>query len=284
MRAGVLETPSLKDLRAQPLLQRGPSTISEIVGDARDLHCDPDNAGAVFQVASQFNLLEMVSPRVTPDQGIARYASDPTQGPACAIACGAGTLFRNYLVPCGGGVGQSAERQLDMARDLHGLLGGDIWDMRNGYALKRPGGLELGAKRLRAVGRGRAADALRVGVQRDTEVTISPSRHLVTQVYASAFPIAYDAMPIPHWDPLAVLVLEAAYEATLRVAAASRNRRVFLTLLGGGAFGNPVDWIYEALIAACQKVAGCGLDIRIVSFGGPQVPPDVLASAGMLRT
>jgi len=39
-------------------------------------------APAPFQVASQFNLLEMTGPSVTPEHGVARYAHDPTQGPA----------------------------------------------------------------------------------------------------------------------------------------------------------------------------------------------------------
>ncbi|MCK5683507.1 hypothetical protein KAJ27_05280 [bacterium] len=51
----------------------------------------------MFQVASQFNLLEMVSPGVTPEEGVGRYEHDHTQGPACAIACGVGTIYRNYF-------------------------------------------------------------------------------------------------------------------------------------------------------------------------------------------
>jgi hypothetical protein len=51
--------------------------VSELVGDAKALHADSANAGAVFQVASQFNLLEMVSPSVTPEQGIGIYENDP---------------------------------------------------------------------------------------------------------------------------------------------------------------------------------------------------------------
>ena len=58
---------------------------------------DPRNAGAVFQAASQFNALEMVGPGVSPRQGVASYAADPTQGPKCAMACPAGTVYRNYL-------------------------------------------------------------------------------------------------------------------------------------------------------------------------------------------
>ena len=51
------------------------------------LIANPDNAGAVFQAASQFNALEMTGPGVTPRQGISIYATDPTQGPKCALAC-----------------------------------------------------------------------------------------------------------------------------------------------------------------------------------------------------
>ena len=52
----------------------------DVVGDVRDLH------GAVIQVASQFNALEMIHPDVTPEMGVDRYESDRTQGPICAIA------------------------------------------------------------------------------------------------------------------------------------------------------------------------------------------------------
>ncbi len=82
--------------------RKGRLRLSEVVGDVRALHGDPANAGAVFQVASQFNLLEMISPDVTPEQGITRYESDRTQGPACAMACAAGTVYRNHLLELGG--------------------------------------------------------------------------------------------------------------------------------------------------------------------------------------
>ena len=50
--------------------------VSVVTGDVRQMHRSPENAGAVFQVASQFNLLEMVSPTVTPEQGVTRYQHD----------------------------------------------------------------------------------------------------------------------------------------------------------------------------------------------------------------
>src|SRR5262245_36421421 len=64
---GALETPSLADLRAR-LPSRGQTggtlSVREVVADVQQLHTDAANAGALFQVASQFNLLEMVSPNV----------------------------------------------------------------------------------------------------------------------------------------------------------------------------------------------------------------------------
>ena len=74
-----------------------------VTGDVQQMHQSPENAGALFQVASQFNLLEMVSPTVTPEDGVTRYQHDRTQGPACAIAAGAATIYRNYFAPVGGG-------------------------------------------------------------------------------------------------------------------------------------------------------------------------------------
>jgi hypothetical protein len=41
--------------------------VGVVTGDVRHMHRLPENAGALFQVASQFNLLEMAGPEVTPE-------------------------------------------------------------------------------------------------------------------------------------------------------------------------------------------------------------------------
>lgn len=66
------------------------------INDILSLHAK--KPGATIQAASQFNCLEFVSANVTPEEGITGYAYDYTQGPACALACAAGTLYRNYMV------------------------------------------------------------------------------------------------------------------------------------------------------------------------------------------
>ena len=60
----------------------------------------------------------MISPSVTPAAGVTRYQDDFTQGPACAIAAGAATIFRNYFAIVGDQEGQTADRQFDGLADL----------------------------------------------------------------------------------------------------------------------------------------------------------------------
>lgn len=265
---GRLRTPSLAELRALDRTEadEAPSSLREVVGDVGSLHRDPEHAGALFQVASQFNLLEMVGPQVTPERGVGIYENDRTQGPACAIACGGGTVYRNYFVPHAGGLGQTSERQLDMLAGLEEALGGGHWEMSNGYALATRAGLEEITQRLGSLcdeERDAIGARLRVGVQHEVEVIGAAQR--VTQVYGSALPVGYTTHPPAAWEPFARLVLEASYEATLRVARLWQTGPVFLTLLGGGVFRNAPEWIADAILRALGRVPG--LDVRIVSYG-----------------
>jgi hypothetical protein len=277
---GVLGMPSLGELRARaqphgPHLA-GALKVSQVVADVAALHRDRANAGALFQVASQFNLLEMTSPSITPEHGVTRYADDNTQGPACAIAAGGATIYRNYFVPVGGGIGQARDRQIDCMRGLGVALGNvdeSLWTMSNGYALCSEDGLNTinqRIERLSTAERATLGDLLQVGVHRDVEVTHPDARgQTVSQVFCSALPVAYTTIPPARWATFAQLVLEAAYEATMwsAVLNASRGSRiVYLTLLGGGAFGNEQAWILSAMRRALHQIRGVRLDVRIVSY------------------
>ena len=247
------------------------------MADVQALHIDPANAGALFQVASQFNLLEMVSPGVSPEAGVDGYEYDHTQGPACAIACGAGTIFRNYFMDVGGQSGQSASHQIDCLSDVGELLGnvdGSLWEMRNGYCLPTHCGMAEATKR---IGEFRDPDAirsrLRVCLQAGVEVTLHDSGHCVDQIFCSAMPVSYSGIDPALWEPLGRLVLEAAYEATILTGLlnSSRNggRPIFLTQLGGGAFGNPSHWITDAIARAIRLCRDFDLEVVLVSYGGP---------------
>lgn len=271
---GQLETPTLADLEYRASFEdpcAEPASFQCIAGDVRKLHLTAP-VGAMFQVASQFNLLEMIGPDVTPEHGVTRYQHDATQGPACAIAAGAATIYRNYLIPLGDVIGQCVDRQVDCLRDFGealGNVGERLWVMRNGYALCTAKSLKEIDERLAqltGVERNRLRGRLRIGVHRDVHVTDAgrPGR-VVSQALCSALPVAYSSLPVAHWANFAQLLLEAAYEATLLAAvlyASDDHRTVYLTRLGGGAFGNDDRWIDAALRSAVLRV-GLSADLRI---------------------
>src|SRR5262245_26960356 len=187
---GELKTPSLAELResvCSSAYKVGQISVREVVANVQHLHTNESNAGSVFQVASQFNLLEMVSPNYTPEDGVGIYENDRTQGPACAIAAGAGTIYRNYFAIVNGQTGQSANNQIDCLADIGVALGNTrsrLWEMRNGYALCTQSGLVEIAHRLQASSESeldRLRQLLRIGIQWNTQVTLNDSRHTVSQ-------------------------------------------------------------------------------------------------------
>jgi hypothetical protein len=127
-----------------------------------------------------------------------------------------------------------------------------------------------------------------VGVHQDVQVTSSnwgrdPLRrqHHITQVFGSACAIAYSSNATEMWRPVAELILQASYEATLHAAlqtayrhgGADGSRIVFLTALGGGVFGNDMGWIARAIGMACSKFRHTNLDVRILQYSHPVERP-----------
>jgi hypothetical protein len=295
---GSLELVSLQTLRSRV---RGGSGLegrlkaSIVLGDVRAMHDQPEFEGALFQVASQFNLLEMVGPNLSPEDGVTRYQFDRTQGPACAMAAGAATVYRNYFAPVDGGLGQTAQRQIDGLLEVGKRLGAalgtpveNLWQMRNGYALCTEAGLEGIDRHLRSLAP-RLLDELRaclsIGIHRGVEVTSTTRRPppVVSQAFCSALPVAYSRLSRQAWAAFACLILDAAYEATVWAAVesgrAGGSNVVLLTRLGGGAFGNDDAWIDDAMRRALSLAAEFDLDVRLVSYGAPSPELMNLAAA-----
>lgn len=276
---GLFEVLSVADLRRR-LAELPPAPdaeglrFSNIVGNAKALHLSEENAGAVFQAASQFNCLEMVGPDVRPQDGITRYAMDATQGPACALSCPAATAYRNYMV--NDGVGQGTGHQIDCLAEVDALVNNGkehYWRMRNGYAMPcNPGSIGPLSRRISADPG--LADAIRervqVGVHWDTEVL--GGRQRVCQVFCSAVPVSYSkSTRAADWQAFACVILDAIFEATLAAAAClaleqRRRVKVFLTAVGGGAFGNRSLWIVQAMEEAMKAYAAAPIDVMLVHF------------------
>ncbi len=160
--------------------------------------------------------------------------------------------------------------------------------MRNGYAILDKDTLQCIKSALDWASPEELDDLrarLRIGLHWDVEVTAkgAPQDQCVSQAYCSALPVSYNRDSDPElWEPFARLVLEAAYEATLlagviNAARAGGSNSVYLTLLGGGAFGNEREWILDAIRRALESVHDQALDVCLVSYG--RVPGDLLTIA-----
>lgn len=277
--AGRFTQPCLSELRAAcALLPPGRLRCRhEVVGDVLELHGLAENAGAMFQVASQSNCLEFPGSSTVPEDGITGYAFDATQGPACSLAAAAGTVVRNYLVDLRGSRGQRRDRQVDTLAGLSELLGGGLFEVRNGYTFASGEQLDRLASRLRGEERESLLGAVRIGLQSEVGVTFArrwvemDRDQRVSQAFCTAVSCAYTDHPVDRWEPLATLVLDAAYEATLRAAALERasgrgSGTVWLTLLGDGAFGNRKEWIAAAIQRALSACEELDLDVRVAHF------------------
>lgn len=348
---GKFTTPTLQELRneSKQHLKGGDRKLTYehiVAGDAFPMHYQYPNA--VFQAASQFNCLEFSSSKTTPERGVEIYQYDNTQGPACAMACAAGTVYRNYFVDvdalkAGGScrsagpfdqeyvqdtrkLGQTIRNQLNNLDELEALLHNyehNFWYLENGYTfsadLNRLLGLNdyLDEHFFSAGKRDELLARIKIGVHSNVGVTFQnrytpvkgyrPARKgetdetlddvRVTQTYCSALSCAYAGISNLYWAPLARLVLDAAYESTLWAAVIhaaqieasvsknaehvfkvpaettadstagtlkeSHHRKVFLTFLGGGVFGNDKEWISSAIGRALAILAHSGAELSV---------------------
>ncbi|OQR88083.1 hypothetical protein ACHHYP_07565 [Achlya hypogyna] len=291
---GTFECLSLAVLREHALGvgSTGQVRVSHVASnDVFLMHCDPSNHHAVFQAASQFNCLEFAHPRAKPENGVTIYALDMTQGPACAIAAGPATVFRNYLVPMRSNdangcaierAGQTGSCQINNLDDIEDLLGNEehqYFHVVNGYTDATNQSLARLNTLLSTVAEDALCDALKIGVHWHAQVpfrarykmrSADAPKQLVTQAYCSALSCGYSYASTKFWAPFARLVLKASYEAALWTAvinaAMTGCHKVYLTILGGGVFANEQSWIIDAIALAVNKCREFELDVIVVHY------------------
>lgn len=141
--------------------------------------------------------------------------------------------------------------------------------MKNDYALFEREGLAHVDRHLASASEemiDHLRSLLRIGLHWGVGLTDVDPGPTVSQAFCSALPVSYNRIAAASlWSRFASLILEAAYEATLRAgwlsAARGASNRVFLTRLGGGAFGNDTEWIDGAMRRALQQAGGWRLDV-----------------------
>ena len=200
--------------------------------------------GAIFQVASQFNCLEMLHPGVSPSDGITNYTLDPTQGPRAVLACAPGLIVRNHYYP-----------ETNLLEDMR-------LECQNGYLLwgKHPEDILTHLD----------VNKVKIGVMANTTVagvTLKEGQWIqhqqdktITQIFTAAAPVNCYANSgdITTQLKIAKLLIKTQYLAILAYAIRDITSQLYkvppihLTLLGAGAFGVPLAVVVEALTEALR--------------------------------
>ena len=103
--------------------------------------------------------------------------------------------------------GQSARNQIDCLEKIGKAMGNEkqeLWEMNNGYALPTIDGLLKINKHLDGLNpmeHDELKAKLKIGLQWNTEVTLSGEGQLVSQAYCSALPVRYSQIKAHIWEP-----------------------------------------------------------------------------------
>jgi hypothetical protein len=258
--------------------------------DVAHLQAQPENRGAMFQVASNMNGVEGISEGTSVEEKtfVSDYIYDKTQGPAASISAGGAAVARVYAAFGGGEVWerQTKDRQINFVESL-----GDFCTVHNGYVVLKP----LEEAQYRALTEGdkaeRLINSIRVGVHSHCQVTFGrrtpqyfegvphSEEQLVHQTFGAAVNVGQGVSGIenrkkPFAKDFAHLVLLGMYRGCFLAARRLHCRRLFLTLLGGGVFANDTRSLMRAVTETFLE-HGAGMDVTVVLFSPTPLTPEL---------
>jgi hypothetical protein len=253
--------------------------------DIGTLQASPDNNDAVFQIASNFSTLEPTSRNHFPEFGISGYVDDLTQGPFGSISAAPGLIYRMYYMFYDPNTPpaqwrQTKDRQINLLEDT------DITN-ENGYIVLSK---EL-LKKIKKTDDESLIKKIKIGYHSDIEVTFgrleNPRCHHVAndktqrinQVFTAGVDFGNTNIGFARDDQakrLAQIVLDAAYEGTIKVAAQEGKSKVVLTFVGGGVFKNSLDSIASAIGKNIDFIRDHGLQVTLIIYNSAALDPETI--------
>jgi hypothetical protein len=230
----------------------------------------------VFQAASNFNAVESTSESIPPDRTFfsTNYIYDDTQGPAASISAGAAAITRVHApfydpATAPSDWRQTANHQINLLDDDE--VAAHI-PVVNGYAVLRKGLPEFPS--VGSSGYERLLRSTRIAYHRSVQVTTSgiseatednagcyvavdnTTNQRIDQIFVAALNI--EEVTNYHLDSQQdnlrqKFVLQSAFDGTYLGAIVNRRKHLYLTLIGGGVFGNNIKYIWNAIIQAHIK-------------------------------
>jgi hypothetical protein len=232
--------------------------------DVMRQQADPNNAGAMFQVASNFNAVEGMTEDNVPmstQSFTTYYIYDRTQGPAASIGAGAAAIARVYAphyTPAALPSMWTQSTQVELLENLR-----DYFTVVNGYVV-----LNVGEKPVGKDESGELLGKVKIAMHSGVQVTFAGREydyfivvnngHTIDQVFSAAVNIKQGASGernarFASTRDRVLLILKAAYEGAYLAALVNGNKKLFLTAIGGGVFGNQMGDILHAAIEAHAK-------------------------------
>lgn len=304
--AGGFEMRSLTELRTETYATKSAGCFNVLEGpenaDVRKLQADPAYNGATFQVASNYNCLETVSPdQDILSQSLTSYIYDPTQGPAAAVGAPAGLLFRRYYLfdelkvgafkNCWCWLRDECEKSNDHGQlpcqkygsgERQVNLLSDVCNNDTGVEMSPAGYVKLA--NVQRLPNEQDCACVKIGCQYATQVVfgalnghpaadatrvaVVPHKQIVNQVFVAASDFGQGTNKRSALaDAWAKTILKASYEGTLRMAVRHGSDRVVLTWVGGGAFNNDPAWVVQILESLEPLIQELGLDVSLAVYG-----------------
>jgi len=242
--------------------------------DVSHLQSLKENRYAVFQVASNFNGVEAISDESSPDNisFTENYTHDRTQGPAASVSCGGAAITRVHAAFFEINTNSESWKQ---TRDHQvEFLGHEKlknhFPVKNGYVCLPQNGEEDPFPSIDTPEYGSLLGVARIGLHKNAQVTsgqrafkmhiVTDPEQIVDQVFCAAVNIGqgYSGMinrKSSNCEMKCSFALDLAYEGVYLSAIANKRKKIFLTLIGGGVFGNSKKLIFTAIIRAHNKYA-----------------------------
>jgi len=233
--------------------------------DVSHIQALPENNGALFQVASNFNGTEAQTELQDPDSEnfTTKYIYDKTQGPAASISAGGAAVSRVYGVWMKDKPdkpdewAQTEKRQVNFLEALP-----EHFPVTNGYVTCKDPNPRFPVKQWKKL-----LGMYQIGFHQSVQVTsgyrFADTRHknqTIDQCFCAAMNLQQGGTGarnkgLPDGEIKAQFLLDAAYHGTYLTALTHKKQQLFLTMIGGGAFGNDKAWIFDSIFYAHQKWA-----------------------------
>lgn len=265
----------LRDLQSfSDIKDRSGGKFNIIVGngtenvDADIITCEtnPENDGATFQMASNFNCLDHLPGKRPPKDLLSNYITHYEQGAPGTVACGPALVYRQYLIPMpSGNNGQMTEDIMLLSRTPAVVEDGYVNEVPENFDYSDPNLYQVGVHQNIDVTLGRAGDnrrkykiitgqrihqvfcsTLSFGILYDTDFNLKVASYILTTEYK--------------------LTILSAIENSIKYPGRKGSNKVFLCLLGGGAFGNPLPLIAKAISDNTDLIQKSGLEVNLVCF------------------